>query len=210
MSLGRTRVISGFQELFRLKSDHVQVREFVRAQAIGVPTLPPGFPFSYPYDSLIFHPRVDESLITRYHEIPQEIRPLHARALFRDLLPAEEEFCSIFTDGSVNGNNTGLGIYGPNGLRNRYHLSLPASVFTAEIRAILEGVRLLNEGDNTITLARIFTDSWSSLQALKNPRVSVHTHPAIIECRHMIHELLDKNIEVVLSWVPSHTGITGN
>ena len=208
--LQRTRVLTSFQELARLRPDHPQVREYMRTQALGIPMVPPRFPFTYEYDSLMFMPSTDETMFDRYHEISPESRPFLARTLFRSLLPPEEEFVSFFTDGSRTENGTGLGIYGPGGHRTIHHLSNPASVFTSEIRAILEALRQMVHNDENMTTVRIFTDSWSCIQALKYPKSSVHTHPAIIECRHQLHKLELMGTAVTLSWVPSHVGIAGN
>ena len=208
--LDRSTVLMGFHELHRLRPDHTQVREFARILALDIPTLPLRYPFDQPYDSLIYHPQVDVTLFERYHQLTPESRPFLARSLFRSLLPLGEEFVSIFTDGSVTDFSAGLGIYGPSGLRTHHQLTSPASVFTTEIRAILEGLKIVQAMEDLPLRVRMYTDSWSSLQVLSNPRITVHTHPAVAACKQILHQLENRGSNVVLSWVPSHVGITGN
>ena len=58
-----------------------------------------------------------------------------------------------------------------------------------------------------IPRSAIFTDSYSTIQALSNIR---NRHPYIRNLIHEIHNLKIRNILIEICWVPSHVGILGN
>ncbi|CAD6245374.1 GSCOCG00013671001-RA-CDS, partial [Cotesia congregata] len=53
----------------------------------------------------------------------------------------------------------------------------------------------------------IFSDSKSTLQAIRNP---LNCNPLINLIQNKLVELINRNYEIELVWIPSHQGITGN
>ena len=79
-----------------------------------------------------------------------------------------------------------------------------ASIFTAELAIKLAFYIVKNcDWDHFI----IFTDSLSSPQALDSNNCD---HPFIQDILKLFNDSLLLNKKVVLTWVPSHTGINGN
>jgi ribonuclease HI len=108
-----------------------------------------------------------------------------------------------YTDGSKSGSHVGSAAVGPDVARLS---SLPkqASIFSAEIHALHLALTIIK--DHSESQFVIFTDSYSSLQCIKDK----YTKNAM--CRRLqyeIHELLlTKTVE--FCWIPSHIGLEGN
>src|SRR5215469_18005137 len=82
---------------------------------------------------------------------------------FHEFLVTVLEYTQVYTDGSKDSNGTAsAAIMGANQLVAR--LPNCASIFTAEIHAILLAFRLIEKSSNTKFM--IFSDSLSSLQAI--------------------------------------------
>jgi ribonuclease HI len=86
-------------------------------------------------------------------------------------------------------------------------LNNKASVFEAELSALygaLNWCKLNTYSDESIN---IYSDSLSSLLALK----SIHTsHPFVEEIKQLYTKIKSKGIGVSLHWIPAHTGFEGN
>ncbi|KAJ8916814.1 hypothetical protein NQ315_005821 [Exocentrus adspersus] len=112
-----------------------------------------------------------------------------------------------FTDGSKTLEGTGAGV---RGVRPRVQLSFPlgkhASVFQAEMFAILACVSENLKRGYSNQHIQICTDSQAALHALKSPRI---TSQVVLECTNSLAELGQRN-KVRLVWVPGHCGVTGN
>ena len=80
-----------------------------------------------------------------------------------------------------------------------------ASVFTAELKAILEALKLINESKYKNFV--IYTDSSSAITALKE---SYSFHPLIQQAQEWLFRLASKFKDVIFCWVPAHVGIEGN
>ena len=107
----------------------------------------------------------------------------------------------IYTDGSVNKEKVGIGIYNE-GFQTSTRLPDNLSIFTAEAYAILEAITQgLKQKRKDII---ILTDSMSCLKAIKSMSGN---HPIITRISNMLYYSRRK---IVLCWIPSHTGITGN
>ena len=80
-----------------------------------------------------------------------------------------------------------------------------ASIFTAELRAILTAVMLSirYEDHNFI----IFSDSKSALQSVCN---SFSSNPIVTEIHRWISMVQSLNKNITFCWVPSHVGVRGN
>ncbi len=133
---------------------------------------------------------------------------------FQTLFPVREEWKEpiadsnvCYTDGSRKSDRAGAGVAIP---QEGVSLSLPlgsyATVFQAEVFAILECARHLlgeNDWDKHIYIC---SDSQAALQALSNPKISSWV---VSECADTLQRLAEKN-RVTLMWVPGHSGIDGN
>ena len=107
---------------------------------------------------------------------------------------------AIYTDGSVNNDKTGIGIFNINFTKS---IRLPdgTTIFDAEAYAILKAIdSALDSGVNSI----IFTDSKSSVQAI----FSGKTKNSIIN--NIINKIISAPIDIYISFIPGHTGILGN
>ena len=113
----------------------------------------------------------------------------------------------IFTDGSKSRDGVGFGVvHGPN-FTNRALGTLPseASVFTAELHAILKALTII---ENSTSLGwTIFSDSQASIQAisLQNPK-----HPLVQSIQVAISRVHNQQKKISFCKVPSHVGILGN
>ena len=101
---------------------------------------------------------------------------------FKEIVENFSEYEQIYTDGSKQGDRVGVV---PNGAQKSIRLPNKSSIYSAELRALLLALELI-EG-STKRHFIIFSDSLSAMQALKNP--------------HPDHALVGE----ILSW---HTNIT--
>lgn len=113
----------------------------------------------------------------------------------------------IYTDGSKSRDGVGFGVVHGHNYLNRALGTLPkeASIFTAELHAILKALSII---ENSINLRwTIFTDSQSSIQAIsqQNPK-----HPLVQSIQTVLSRLHNRQRKITLCKVPSHVGIIGN
>jgi ribonuclease HI len=121
-----------------------------------------------------------------------------------------EGYTRVFTDGSKDSN----GVVGASyfiatlGVSRKMRLSDHVSVYTAEMTAIREALRFIQ--NHKIEQALIISDSLSVLQSLESG-VS-HSRPNLLEeLRESIDEITYKlNGNLIFLWVPAHCGILGN
>ena len=112
--------------------------------------------------------------------------------LFMEIRDRYRDHIPVYTDGSRDGNAVACATVFPSNTVISMRLPDSASVFTAEVWA---------------SKYIVFTDSFSCLQALHHMKLE---HPLI---GMVIRKCLFLNIakkDIVLCWVPSHTGIKGN
>lgn len=112
-----------------------------------------------------------------------------------------------YTDGSGTGNGAGAGVYGETtGARLSYALGSYASVFQAEIYAILKcGYENLRHGFANRNIY-VYSDSRAALLALSSNRVD---SALVAECRNVLNAVARQN-RVNLVWVPGHSDVPGN
>jgi ribonuclease HI len=112
-----------------------------------------------------------------------------------------------FTDGSKMREGTGAGVYGQS-LRRR--LSFPlgryATVFQAEIYAILACVYEIQFQNRSEKYVSICSDSQAALKALQTVRT---TSPLVYQCQKALNDISARHV-VGLYWVPGHAGVRGN
>ena len=110
----------------------------------------------------------------------------------------------IYTDGSKCDSGVGCAAI----TRDRMiQASLPkeASVYTAELTALLNALKLIEESVDTEFT--IYTDSRSALQAINefNPK-----NKTIKDIQILSHRILSNNKSIKMCWIPAHVGVKGN
>lgn len=114
---------------------------------------------------------------------------------------------SIFTDGSKNSQGSGSGIYSEElGLRESIALGKFATVFQAELFAVIQGANIAIDKDVYGKTIQIVVDSKAVLQTLRRHKVN---SGLVWECHCVLEYLSNKNV-VELVWVKGHTGNLGN
>ena len=117
----------------------------------------------------------------------------------------------IFTDGSKSALGVGGGyvIYSQRSIivNNSFRLHDLCSVFQAELLAIQLALLYLNRQDLIYCQAAVLTDSQSAIQAIIN---SDNRHPIVLDTIKEINSLFAHHIIVGFTWIPCHSGITGN
>jgi len=112
-----------------------------------------------------------------------------------------------FTDGSKMREGTGAGVYGQSaGRRLNFSLDRYATVFQAEIYAILACVYKVQPQNGPEKYMSICSDSQAALKALKAVRT---TFPLVHQCQKALNDISIRHA-VGLFWVPGHAGIQGN
>jgi hypothetical protein len=86
-------------------------------------------------------------------------------------------------------------------------LRLPdhSSIFSAEARAVLLGLKIIEQSPNKCFL--ILSDSLSCLKSDENRNLQ---NPVVLEIIERLHKLLSCGLKVSFVWVPSRIGIAGN
>jgi len=119
----------------------------------------------------------------------------------------------IYTDGSkFESGSVGAAIFIKNINKElQYKLPTFASIYTAELYALLKTINWIIEDNETNPLNKysIFTDSLSSVQLLKRKTHNTENQ-IIIDLFNNLKTLSDKNIILNIIWIPSHINITGN
>lgn len=110
----------------------------------------------------------------------------------------------LFTDGSIINNQRGCSVIFEEA-ELTFKLPSAFSIFSCELFAIDQALTILD--NSHIDKAVIFTDSMSALVALQNGNA---TNTRLQTIQQKIVDIQASGREVVLSWVPSHVGISGN
>ena len=132
-----------------------------------------------------------------------ESNPCILKQNFQELQSRFSDYQHIFTDGSKDDDKVGCA-YVSKDAQQTLRLPDGSSIFTAEAKA----VDLALDYITTCRLKKfvIFSDSLSVLKALNHTSSKNHQIQKIIE---KIHEI-SKSKEIILCWLPSHIGISGN
>ena len=123
---------------------------------------------------------------------------MEIRDRYRDYIP-------VYTDGSRDGNAVACATVFPSNAVIFLRLPDSASVFTAEVWAIIKALEQIK--DSIASKYIVFTDSLSCLQALHHMKLE---HPLI---GMVIRKCVFLNIakkDSLFCWVPSHNGIKDN
>jgi len=110
-----------------------------------------------------------------------------------------------FTDGSSMREGIGVGVYGQSVRRLSFSLGRFATVFQAEIVAILACVYEIQSQNRSEKYVSICSDSQAALKALK----AVRTSPLVHQCQKALNDISTQHA-AGLYWVPGHAGVGGN
>jgi ribonuclease HI len=115
-----------------------------------------------------------------------------------------------YTDGSKIKDQTGYGFFiqkATDSVTISGYLGVFATVFQAEIKAILEAAKNMIESQTHGSIT-ILSDSQAALLALDSHRTKSHL---VKECKDVLNELTNmNNSAVTLRWVKAHVGLAGN
>ncbi|KAL4143738.1 hypothetical protein QTP88_006032 [Uroleucon formosanum] len=119
------------------------------------------------------------------------------------ILDEYKNFQIIFTDASKVDNGVGISII----LENQnltFKLPNECSIFSAEALVILKAIEIVNTSAHTNFL--ILSDSLIALNSIKNK-----TNPSDIAIfiQNNLDEAKQKKKQIILIWIPGHTGIRG-
>jgi ribonuclease HI len=111
-----------------------------------------------------------------------------------------------FSDGSRMKGGTRAGVYGQSvGRRLSFSLGRHATVFQAEIYAILACTYEIQFQNRMEKYISICSDSQAALKALR----AVRTSPLVQQCQKAMNDI-STQYAVELYWVPGHAGVRGN
>ena len=121
--------------------------------------------------------------------------------LHDEMVEKYQDYLKIYTDGSVQEEKGACGVWCE---QFSFVARLPdhSSILTCELYAIFITLRYLPKIQQK---ALILTDSLSAAKSLNSPHHS--KHHLVIQIADLIDRLQQ---EVVIQWIPSHTGIKGN
>ena len=164
-----------------------------------------------PYDRCAVEPWVISEVRTNTDllDMCKNLSPEVTCQIFMDFCAENfQNHIRFYTDGSKSDSGTGCAFVG-DGVEKCFSLPHQASVFTSELYAIF---RCLDQVSRTRARKfAIFTDSLSSLQALKTFYFySLSSSYLLTLIRQKLHSLRDRGKTVDLVWLPSHCGISGN
>lgn len=131
--------------------------------------------------------------------------PVTYKAILSEIMSSFNPHQILYTDGSKEENNVGCAVVTSNTTIGRYKLPVIYSIFSAELHAILEAVRYINQEDQPSEYL-ICTDSRSAFDSIKN----YSKHPIVTKIRGIIDELQRNGHQIFFCWIPSHIGIVGN
>ena len=113
----------------------------------------------------------------------------------------------IYTDGSKSPNGVGCAAITQD-KTNKCSLPTEASVFTAELNAILLAMDIIKKIRNKQNIKIvIYSDSRSALEALKG---YTHKNPLVLQIKMKLNIYYSQGLNIEFCWIPAHVGINGN
>lgn len=134
--------------------------------------------------------------------------PTQILALFKEAVHTLNTATWVYTDGSQSIDDTGSAAYIDENTFTTSRLKKPASVFHAELSAVLLATNFICTQPPASFI--IASDSMSVLTALENNAINAKSSIALYRCRSELYKLSQKDFNVTLIWVPAHCGIPGN
>jgi hypothetical protein len=107
-----------------------------------------------------------------------------------------------YTDGSKMRDGTGAGVYGQSVRRLSFSQARYATVFQAEIYAILAWVYEIQLQNRLEKYISVCSDSQVALKALQAVRMS----PLVHQCQKALNDISARHV-VGLYWVPGHAAV---
>jgi ribonuclease HI len=123
---------------------------------------------------------------------------------YRELVSMYQGYQQIFTDGSKHRSAVSAGAV-TEGKVLALRLPDHSSIFSAEARAVLVGLKIIEQSPEKCFL--ILSDSLSCLKSLENRNLQ---NPVVLEIIERVHKLLSSGLKISFVWVPSHIGIAVN
>jgi len=136
--------------------------------------------------------------------LAKNISPEIFRAKYYEICDQYQDYCKLYTDGSMSGDHVGSATISGTTTKT-VRLPNGVSIFRAELYAITMALNIIyrRKENNFI----IFSDSMSSLQAVKSFRLELDLVCQIIkEYSH----LTEGGKRIVICWIPGHVNIPGN
>ena len=132
-------------------------------------------------------------------------------SLSLQLIDKYNDHTSIYTDGSKFENVVSAAFYVPSvNSHNVYRLADNSSIYSAELTAIIEAIKWIIQSENVNDSTNkyiIYTDSLSVATSIKENKSSSRPN-LFLEFIDNINKL--KNSSIVIAWIPSHIGLSGN
>ena len=141
--------------------------------------------------------------LTLHSESKRNVNPNIFKMKFSEILQQLNDYICIYTDGSKIDDKVSAAAVCMDVVRCK-RLHGAASIFTAELTAISLALEIIDHSHYAKFL--IASDSLSSIQAIQNSRWD---NPFVCDILNKSTELL-KEKDIILCWVPSHCGISGN
>ena len=113
-------------------------------------------------------------------------------------ISVEKAHTAIYTDGSKSSSGVGFAAVSTNTVI-QFSLPIHASVFSAELMAILAAVDIIK--NNPPQKCIIFSDSRSAVEALK---AYSSKNPLVLKIRTLLHEIHITGKQVEICWIPAH------
>jgi ribonuclease HI len=120
-------------------------------------------------------------------------------------------FIRIYTDGSKIPSNANFGcsvVIPTLHINNMYKINPPSSVFTAECIALREALEsAINSNQKNFI---ILSDSLSAIQLISTKPIYNPSNTFLASVFNLLHQLRTDGKNIVLAWIPGHSGISGN
>lgn len=193
----------------RLTDDDIPclLRSFLLRNRLPNPLFQTPIPplYSTPYDALIYYPNI-------VLDLGIDKNSIEANKTFSDKIQTEyQNWVKIFTDASKSSlSPVGAAVWIPSTkIILSYKCPSVTSVFTGESIAILEAILFIKS--HNLNNSIIFSDSKSCLQSiLSNPFRSKTRFPTILKIKEALFDCHRCGINIVVAWIPGHSGIIGN
>ena len=149
----------------------------------------------------------DTSMRSETRGIPDHLRSRVIPSIFASKYNHVPQQNVFFTDGSSIDGCTGFGVYNEShGIF--YKLNDPCSVYVAELAAIHSALNIIE--DKPPDEYYIFTDSLSSIEAIRSLQPTRQPSYFISQIRKALNALEARSFRISMVWVPSHCSIPGN
>ncbi|XP_055643087.1 uncharacterized protein LOC129779558 [Toxorhynchites rutilus septentrionalis] len=200
-------VIDNFENLLQLtpQSSFMSLyHDFLTHEVHPSPGISNQFCFPYFCNSSV---NFDLSMRQKIHGIPDHLRSDSIPPIFSAEYGKVRSDKMFFTVGSFINGSTGFGIFNENSSAS-FKLKDPCSVYVAELGAIYYALGIIE----TLPIDHyfIFSDSLSSIEAIRSMKVDKRSSYFLTRIRHLLSVLVEKLFKITLAWVPSHCSIPGN